>query len=89
MAYLALHAKAAPDSAFVRFFPSIRHGAADERNFVKKAVSWALRNIGKRNPRLRAAVLREARALRRLDSKPARWVGADVERDLGRGRPAR
>ena len=84
MAYLAWHDKAAPDSAFLRFFPSIRRGATDERNFVKKAVSWALRNIGKRNPRLRAAALREARAFRAQDSKAARWVGADVERDLGK-----
>ena len=82
MAYLAWHDKAAPDSAFIRFFPSIRRGAADGRNFVKKAVSWALRNIGKRNPRLRAPALREARALHDLDSRAARWVGADVEREL-------
>jgi len=84
MAYLAWHDKAAPDSAFLRLFPSIRRGALDERNFVKKAVSWALRNIGKRNPRLRAAALRQARALRALDSRAARWVGADAERELGR-----
>jgi 3-methyladenine DNA glycosylase AlkD len=84
MAYLAWHDEAAPDSAFLRFFPSIRRGAADGRNFVKKAVSWALRNIGKRNSRLRAAALREASALRVLDSKAARWVGSDVERDLGK-----
>jgi len=82
MAYLAWHDKAAPDSAFLRFFPSIRRGALDQRNFVKKAVSWALRNIGKRSPRLRTAALREARALRSLDSKAARWAGADAEREL-------
>ena len=83
MAYLAWHDKAAPDAAFLRFLPSIRRGATDERNFVKKAVSWALRNIGKRNPRLRTPALREARALRISDSNAARWVGADVVRDLG------
>ena len=86
MAYLAWHDKDAPDAAFLRFLPSIRRGAADERNFVKKAVSWALRNIGKRNPRLRTPALREARALRTADSKVARWVGADVLRDLGAGK---
>jgi 3-methyladenine DNA glycosylase AlkD len=86
MAYLAWHDKDAPDAAFLRFLPSIRRGAADERNFVKKAVSWALRNIGKRNPRLRTPALREARALRTADSKAARWVGADVLRDLGAGK---
>jgi 3-methyladenine DNA glycosylase AlkD len=85
MACLAWHDKAAPDSAFLRFFPSIRRGATDERNFVKKAVSWALRTIGKRNARLRAAALREARALRKLDSKAARWIGADAERELSKG----
>jgi 3-methyladenine DNA glycosylase AlkD len=82
MAYLAWHDMAASDAAFVRFFPSIRRGATDERNFVKKAVSWALRNIGKRNPRLRTPVLRQARALRTSASKAARWVGADVVKDL-------
>ena len=85
MAYLAWHDKAAPDSAFLRFFPSIRRGALDQRNFVKKAVSWALRNIGKRNPRLRRAALAEARALRKAESPAARWVGADAERELSRG----
>jgi 3-methyladenine DNA glycosylase AlkD len=82
MAYLAWHDKAASEAAFLRFFPSIRRGATDDRNFVRKAVSWALRNIGKRSPRLRSAALREARALRSLDSKAARWVGADAEREL-------
>ena len=86
MAYLAWHDKDAPDAAFLRFLPSIRRGATDERNLVKKAVSWALRNIGKRNLRLRAPALREARALRTGDSKAARWVGADVVRDLSAGK---
>jgi 3-methyladenine DNA glycosylase AlkD len=84
MACLAWHDKDAPDSAFVGFFPAIRRGAADERNFVKKAVSWALRNIGKRNPRLRRAALAEARALRKSDLSAARWVGTDAEKDLAR-----
>ena len=83
MAYLAWHDKAAPGAAFLQFLPSIRRGATDERNFVRKAVSWALRNIGKRNPRLRTPALREARVLRTSASKAARWVGADVVRDLG------
>ncbi|HET7012108.1 MAG TPA: DNA alkylation repair protein [Anaerolineales bacterium] len=82
MAYLASHDKRAPDSAFVRFFPSIRRGATDERNFVKKAVSWALRNIGKRNPRLGRLALAEARALRISTSRAARWIGSDAEREL-------
>ena len=85
MACLAWHDKTAPDSGFIGFFPFIRRGAADERNFVKKSVSWALRNIGKRNPRLRRAALAEARALRKAESSAARWVGADAERELSRG----
>ena len=85
MACLAWHDKTAPDSGFIGFFPFIRSGAADERNFVKKSVSWALRNIGKRNPRLRRAALAEARALRKAESPAARWVGADAERELSRG----
>jgi 3-methyladenine DNA glycosylase AlkD len=89
MAYLAWHDKPASDSAFLSFFPSIRRGATDDRNFVKKAVSWALRTIGKRNHRLRSAALREARALRALDDKAARWVGADVERELAKRQPPR
>jgi 3-methyladenine DNA glycosylase AlkD len=82
MAYLGWHDKGAADAAFLRFFPSIRRGAGDDRNFVKKAVSWALRNIGKRNERLRRAALAEARALRASSSPAARWVGADAEREL-------
>jgi 3-methyladenine DNA glycosylase AlkD len=59
-------------------------GAGDERNFVKKAVSWALRNLGKRNDRLRQAVLETAALLRQMEAKSAKWIGADVARDLQR-----
>jgi 3-methyladenine DNA glycosylase AlkD len=52
------------------------------RNFVKKAVHWALRNIGKRNPRLNKAALRTAKEVSRLNSKSARWIGADAIREL-------
>jgi hypothetical protein len=60
----------------------------DERNFVKKAVNWALRQIGKRNPRLRRAAIAEAEEIRRLDSRSARWIAADALRELKRRLPS-
>ncbi|MGH2594592.1 MAG: DNA alkylation repair protein, partial [Actinomycetota bacterium] len=59
----AVHDRTSPDSAYTAWFPAIRRGAADERNYVKKSVSWALRSIGKRNLALNAAAIREAEAL--------------------------
>ncbi|MBI1800506.1 MAG: DNA alkylation repair protein, partial [Chloroflexi bacterium] len=82
MAELAVHDKAASDTAFMAFLPHIKRGATDERNFVKKAVNWALRQIGKRNPRLNKAAIRTAREIQRIDSKAARWVAADALREL-------
>lgn len=78
----AWHDKAAPDGRFLALFPVIERAATDERNFVKKAVNWALRNIGKRNPRLNRAAIRLARRLRRSDSRSARWIAADAIREL-------
>ncbi len=82
MAGLAAHDRSAPDAEFLRFFPLIKFAAADERNFVKKAVNWALRQIGKRNPKLNIASIRVAESLRKLESPAARWVGADALREL-------
>lgn len=82
MAGLAQHDKEAPDRAFVRFLPLIARGASDDRNFVKKAVSWALRGIGKRNRALNRAAIRTAQAIRRQESRSARWVAADALREL-------
>ena len=62
--------------------PVIVQGATDERNYVKKGVSWALRHIGKRNAALHAAALETAAHLQDMDSKSARWIGNDAERDL-------
>ena len=84
MAGLAVHRKELPDEVFLEFFPLIRREAGDERNFVKKAVNWALRQIGKRNPRLRLAAIAEAERIRRLDSRSARWIAADALRELRR-----
>jgi 3-methyladenine DNA glycosylase AlkD len=82
MASLSVHDKNAHDEEFKRFLPLIRDGATDERNFVKKAVNWALRQIGKRNPTLNAASVRLAREIQKMDSKSARWVASDALREL-------
>ena len=82
MACLAVHDKAAPDSTFLRFLPLIKKGARDERNFVKKAVNWALRQIGKRNPSLQKKAIQAAREIHALDSKSARWIASDALREL-------
>jgi len=82
MACLAVHDKGATDARFLRYLAIIKREARDERNFVKKAVNWALRQIGKRNLRLRQAAISTAKQLRHLDSKAARWIAADALREL-------
>ena len=82
IACLAWHDKDAPDVVFTGFLPIIKRGATDERNFVKKSVNWALRNVGKRNTRLNRAAVSTAKEISRLDSKSARWIGADAIREL-------
>jgi 3-methyladenine DNA glycosylase AlkD len=82
LACLAWHDKGAEDRAFLRLLPTIEAGAGDERNFVKKAVSWALRNIGKRNVALREAALKTAEKLGGRQSRSARWIAAQTVKDL-------
>jgi 3-methyladenine DNA glycosylase AlkD len=82
MACLALHDKTAPDESFVALLPMIEKGAHDERNFVKKGVSWGLRAIGRRNPALNAAALEVARRLALSEESACRWVGKDALREL-------
>jgi 3-methyladenine DNA glycosylase AlkD len=82
MAELAVHDKQAPDEVFMQFFPLIKHYADDERNFVKKAVNWALRQIGKRNGHLRTLALQSASDIQRMDSNTARWVAKDALKEL-------
>ncbi|MFI5335695.1 MAG: DNA alkylation repair protein [Opitutales bacterium] len=82
MAGMAVHRKELPDEVFLKFLPVIRREATDERNFVKKAVNWALRGIGKRNPRLCRAALAEAKRILALDTKAARWIARDAIREL-------
>ena len=83
IACLAWHDKKTEDEKFVELFPVIMQGATDERNFVKKAVNWALRNIGKRNRNLNKAVIDAAKEIQQLDSKAARWIATDAIRKLG------
>jgi len=78
LACLAVKQKNAPDGRFAACLPFILRDASDERNYVKKAVSWALRQIGKRNARLRAAARTTARTLQRQGSRSARWIAADA-----------
>lgn len=82
MAYLAIHGKQADDAKFARLLAIIQRHAVDDRNFVKKAVNWALRQIGKRNSRLNRLAIRTAKQIRRMDSRAARWVAADALREL-------
>ena len=84
MACLALHDKAAADKRFLALLPLIERGAGDERNFVKKAVSWALRGIGRRNRSLNAAAVAVAKRLAQSKQSAARWVGHDALRQLSR-----
>lgn len=82
LATLAVHDKAATDVQFIEALSIIEAAAVDERNFVKKAVNWALRNIGKRNPALNAAAIETAQRIQHQGSRSARWIAADALREL-------
>ena len=82
MAVLAVHDKKAPDDVFRKFLGIIKMRATDERNFVKKAVNWALRQIGKRNLTLNRAAIAAAREIARRESPAARWIARDALREL-------
>lgn len=82
IACLAWHDKKAADEKFIALLPVIFRGATDERNFIKKAVNWALRNIGKRNSNLNRAAIEMAGEIRQIDSRAARWIAADTIREL-------
>lgn len=82
MAQLAVHDNAAPDAKFRRFLPLIIRASTDGRNYVKKAVNWALRQIGKRNLALNALAIAAANEIRQIDSNAARWIAADALREL-------
>ena len=82
MAELAVHDKKAADEAFEPFFPLIQRYATDERKFVKKAVNWALRQIGKRNSHLHTLAMEWAEAISKMDSRTAHWIAKDALREL-------
>jgi len=82
MAELAVHDKGAPDEEFLRFFGAIERGSTDSRNFVKKAVNWALRQIGKRNLKLNGAALELAAKISKKGRPSAKWVASDAIREL-------
>ena len=84
LASLALHDKAAKDADFVKTLPLIEKAAQDERNFVKKGVSWALRSVGRRNAALRARSVALAKRLAACDDPAPRWIGKDALRELTR-----
>lgn len=82
MAVLAVHNKKAKDKQFLSLFPIIKREAVDERNFVRKAVNWALRQVGKRNLALNKKAIQVAKEIQKMDSRSAKWVAADALREL-------
>jgi len=82
MVVLAVHDKAAGNSEFERFLSIIESQATDDRNFVKKAINWALRQIGKRNLDLNRKAIKAAYKIQKLDSKTAKWIASDALREL-------
>jgi 3-methyladenine DNA glycosylase AlkD len=82
LACAAVHDKSAADQRFLDGLVLVERYAFDERNFVRKAVNWALRNIGKRNARLLTAAIACANRVRAQDSKSARWIAADALREF-------
>jgi 3-methyladenine DNA glycosylase AlkD len=82
MAELAVHDKQAKDKMFIDFLPLIIGGASDKRNFVKKAVNWALRQIGKRNLKLNRVAVSTALKIQKMESGAAKWVASDALREL-------
>lgn len=82
IACIAWHDKTLPDEKLIELFPLIKREATDERNFVKKAVNWALRHIGKKNKNLNKAAIKLAKEIKQIDSKSARWIATDAIREL-------
>lgn len=82
MAEFAVHDKKATDDVFLRMLPIIEREAWDDRNFVKKAVNWALRQIGKRNTMLKHAAIACAERILVQDNKAARWIARDALKEL-------
>lgn len=82
MAALSVHDKKAKDEEFVQFLPIIKRQSIDERNFVRKAINWALRQIAKRNANLNKAAIETAKEIQMMDSKSSKWIASDALREL-------
>jgi 3-methyladenine DNA glycosylase AlkD len=82
IATLAVHDKKSDDAVFLKYLLEIKNYSTDERNFVKKAVNWALRQIGKRNLKLHAAAVNTAKEIQKLNSSSAKWIASDALREL-------
>ena len=82
IAAAAVHLKQEPDSLMLGYLAPVEAHATDERNFVRKAVNWALRNIGKRNRNCHGPALALAQKLATSTDKTARWIGKDAVREL-------
>jgi 3-methyladenine DNA glycosylase AlkD len=82
IAGLSVHDKKSPNENFEKLFELIIRGSTDDRNYVKKAVNWALRNIGKRNISLNKKAIKVAKQIKNIDSKIAKWIANDAIREL-------
>src|SRR3989344_1391068 len=82
MACLAVHNNEMIDKDFLAFFPLIKKESVDERNFIKKAVNWALRQIGKKNKNLHKKVIILAKEIYNINSKSAKWIANNAIREL-------
>jgi 3-methyladenine DNA glycosylase AlkD len=82
MAALAFAKNEMTDAQFKKFLPVIKREAIDERNYVKKSVNWALRQIGKRNKNLNKEAIKVSREILRINSKAAKWIAGDALREL-------
>jgi len=82
IACLSVHNKDFKDSDFEKFFPLIKKESVDGRSYVKKAINWALRQIGKRNKNLNKKAIEVAKEIQLIDSKSAKWIAADALREL-------
>lgn len=82
IAWSVVHRKKEQEETFLEFFPLIEQHATDDRNFVRKAVNWALRSIGKRSPSLNTAALEVAERLAASTNRTAAWIGRDAIKDM-------
>jgi 3-methyladenine DNA glycosylase AlkD len=82
IATLSVADKKSENAVFLKYLPLIKKYSTDERNYVKKAVNWALRQIGKRNLKLNSAAIKTAKEIQKLNSSSAKWIAADALREL-------